>query len=208
MNTFKKASELIGAVDWDKVDGLVPAIIQNEITENVLMLGYMNQESIKKTYADNKVTFFSRTKQRLWQKGESSGNFLHFVSANLDCDQDALLIKVRPQGPTCHTGSETCFGDVDSVNANFLHQLEEVIQSRKVAPTAESYTSQLFSKGINKIAQKVGEEGVETVIAGLKESDEALTNESADLLYHLLVLLAERDVSLVQVLDILKARHN
>lgn len=200
-------NELAQKIDWQKVDGLIPAIVQDDSSLDVLMLAYMNAESLHKTFEDKKITFFSRTKQKLWQKGETSGNSLEFVSAKLDCDNDTLLLRAKPLGPSCHTGSETCFGERTSRNISFLYKLEQVIQSRKMNPDESSYTSELFKKGINKIAQKLGEEGVETVIAGLSENDESLISESADLIYHLLVLLASRDIELDQVIAKLASRQ-
>lgn len=194
-------------IDFKKGDGLVPAIIQDWSTNTVLMLGYMNEEALKITKAEGKVTFFSRTKERLWTKGESSGNFLHVKEIISDCDNDTLLIKAQPQGPTCHTGADTCFQESNSTNALFLHFLQDVIVERKKSTAEKSYTKLLFDKGINKIAQKVGEEAVELVIEA-KDSDEDLfKNEAADLLFHLLVLLEAKEVKLEAVIDVLKGRH-
>ena len=206
------ANELIKKIDWEKVDTLIPVIVQDTTSDDVLMLGYMNDEAIRKTFEDKKLTFYSRTKQRLWQKGETSGHFLEFVSVELDCDQDTLLVQANPHGPTCHTGNRTCFSDHKAATGrvddrDFLFTLEQIIRERKSNPLTESYTSELFGKGINKIAQKLGEESVETVIAGLNESDESLKAESADLIYHLFVLLAERDISLSDVIATLQKRH-
>ncbi|MCG8310873.1 MAG: bifunctional phosphoribosyl-AMP cyclohydrolase/phosphoribosyl-ATP diphosphatase HisIE [Cytophagales bacterium] len=194
-------------IDFEKGDGLVPAIVQDWSTNKVLMLGYMNEASLKKTRAEGKVTFYSRTKGRLWTKGETSGNFLHVKEIIPDCDRDALLIKADPQGPVCHTGTDTCFSETNKTNALFLHYLQTVIEERKASTAAKSYTKLLFDKGINKIAQKVGEEAVELVIEA-KDSDEDLfKNEAADLLFHLLVLLEAKQVKLGDVVDVLRERH-
>lgn len=192
-------------IDFSKGDGLVPAVIQDAQTLEVLMLGYMNEEAWKKTEAEKKVTFFSRSKNRLWTKGEESGNFLHVVSSHLDCDQDTILLLVNPVGPTCHTGSRSCFQT--EFNQNFLFQLERIIQHRIDFPSDESYVNRLRGRGINKIAQKVGEEAVETVIAALRETDMDFINESSDLLFHLLVLLKEKGMGLETVAKNLESRH-
>lgn len=188
-------------------DGLVPAIIQDAITSKVLMLGYMNQEALERTLAEKKVTFYSRSKQRLWTKGEESGNFLHLVSAALDCDQDTLLLKVHPAGPVCHTGADTCWNEENKDQQAFLTRLEQVIRDRKANPTEKSYTASLFAKGINKIAQKVGEEAVEVVIEAKDNNSELFLNESADLLFHYLILLQAKDFTLEDVINVLKERH-
>lgn len=194
-------------IDFEKGNGLVPAIIQDWSTNKVLMLGFMNEEALKKTRSEGKVTFYSRTKERLWTKGETSGNYLNVMEIISDCDQDTLLIKVDPIGPTCHTGSDTCFDESNGTNALFLHYLQDIIEGRKKSTAAKSYTKLLFDKGINKIAQKVGEEAVELVIEA-KDSDEDLfKNEAADLLFHLLVLLEAKEVRLEEVVDVLRARH-
>ena len=194
-------------IDFAKGNGLVPAVIQDWSTNKVLMLGYMNEEALKLTKTEGKVTFYSRTKDRLWTKGEISGNFLNVREIKADCDNDTLLIKVDPQGPTCHTGADTCFDESNSTNALFLHYLQDIIVDRKKSTAAKSYTKLLFDKGINKIAQKVGEEAVELVIEA-KDSDEDLfKNEAADLLFHLLVLLEAKEVKLEEVVDVLKKRH-
>ena len=194
-------------IDFAKGNGLVPAVIQDWSTNKVLMLGYMNEEALKLTKTEGKVTFYSRTKDRLWTKGETSGNFLNVREIKADCDNDTLLIKVDPQGPTCHTGADTCFDESNSTNALFLHYLQDIIVDRKKSTAAKSYTKLLFDKGINKIAQKVGEEAVELVIEA-KDSDEDLfKNEAADLLFHLLVLLEAKEVKLEEVVDVLKKRH-
>lgn len=192
-------------IDFDKGDGLVPVIIQHFATQRVLMLGYMNEEALAATHESGKVTFYSRSKERLWTKGETSGNFLVVKSMMVDCDNDSLLIKADPQGPVCHTGSDTCFAETDATG--FLQSLEQVIRDRKDNPVDGSYTNHLFEKGLSKIAQKVGEEGTEVVVAALAETNERLLNESADLLYHLLVLLQAKGLSLEQVESVLRERH-
>ncbi|AYD47119.1 bifunctional phosphoribosyl-AMP cyclohydrolase/phosphoribosyl-ATP diphosphatase HisIE [Arachidicoccus soli] len=187
-------------------DGLVPAVIQDVSTNKVLMLGFMNEEAVQKTQELKKVTFFSRSKQRLWTKGEESGNFLLLKDIKVDCDNDTLLIKATPVGPVCHTGADTCWNE-ENTNENFLEQLEKIIQQRKEAAADNSYVASLFKKGINKIAQKVGEEAVEVVIEA-KDNDEGLfLNESADLLFHYLILLNAKGYSLKDVTNILQQRH-
>lgn len=193
-------------VNFDKGDGLVPAIIQDAETRQVLMLAYMNKAALEKTQAEGRVTFFSRSKNRLWTKGETSGNFLNLVDLKLDCDQDTLLIRVNPVGPACHTGSDTCFNEVNQ-SSDFIAHLEQVILDRKNNPSEKSYTASLFKKGINKIAQKVGEEAVELVIEAKDDDKGLFLNEAADLTFHLLVLLAEKGYAWEEVLDILRARH-
>jgi phosphoribosyl-ATP pyrophosphohydrolase/phosphoribosyl-AMP cyclohydrolase len=189
-------------------DGLVPAIIQDKTTKNVLMLGYMNQEAFDKTVESGKVTFFSRTKNRLWTKGEESGNFLSVVSIQNDCDQDTLLIQVNPAGPTCHKGTDTCWGETNDPSYGFLSQLEEVIKSRREAGNSEnSYVASLFEKGINKIAQKVGEEAVEIVIEAKDNNDDLFLNEGADLLFHYLILLQAKGFTLQDIVKVLEGRH-
>ena len=195
-------------VDFSKSpDGLVPAIIQDAITNKVLMLGYMNQEALDKTLAEGKVTFFSRSKNRLWTKGEESGNFLQLKHAAIDCDADTLLLKVHPEGPTCHTGADTCWNEVNKDAASFLGSLEQVIRDRKQNPADKSYTASLFAKGINKVAQKVGEEAVELVIEAKDNNDHLFINEAADLLFHYLILLQAKGFTLEDVVTILKDRH-
>ena len=192
-------------IDFNKNGGLVPVIIQHYQTLEVLMLGYMNQEAWDKTQQEKRITFYSRSKRRLWTKGESSGNFLELLSWHLDCDQDTLLLKVNPIGPTCHTGSRSCFQT--EYNQNFLFQLEQIVQERYTHPQAGSYVDSLRKKGLGKISQKVGEEAVETVIAALSETETDFINESSDLLFHLLVLLREKDISLQQIAQNLESRH-
>ena len=198
-------------LDFDKMGGLVPAVIQDAQTSQVLMLGYMNQEAYDKTLKEGLVTFFSRSKNRLWTKGETSGHTLQLVSVDEDCDNDALLIKVKPNGPTCHTGDTSCFGEDASSKRvaaiQFIARLEEVIQQRKANPTEASYTNFLFDKGVNKIAQKVGEEAVETVIDAVAGKTDTMKGEAADLLYHLLVLLAATGLELADVVAVLEERH-
>lgn len=187
---------------------LIPAIIQDAITKNVLMLGYMNQDAVNKTLETNKVTFFSRSKNRLWTKGEESGNFLELVSMQKDCDSDTLLIQVQPQGPTCHKGTATCWGEENNANFGFLSQLETIIEARKLnAEASKSYVASLFEKGINKIAQKVGEEAIEVVIEAKDTNDNLFLNESADLLFHYLILLQAKGFKLKDVVTILKSRN-
>ncbi len=193
---------------WDKVDGLIPAIVQNAQSGKVLMLGYMNPDALNHTLKTGHVTFFSRSKQRLWTKGETSGHTLNLVAIQADCDQDTLLVQANPIGPTCHTGTETCWGeDAAEAPLAFIADLEQVIASRKGASPESSYTASLFARGTKRIAQKVGEEGVETALAATVNDDEETLNESADLLYHLLVLLQHQGLSLDQVVDVLKSRH-
>ncbi|OQD42886.1 bifunctional phosphoribosyl-AMP cyclohydrolase/phosphoribosyl-ATP diphosphatase [Croceivirga radicis] len=196
-------------IDFSKdKDGLVPAIIQDARTKNVLMLGYMNQEAFNKTQETGKVTFFSRSKNRLWTKGEESGNFLELVSMKVDCDKDALLVQVKPIGPTCHTGTDTCWDEENVANFSFLSELENVITSRKENKEDEkSYVASLFRKGINKIAQKVGEEAVETVIEAKDDNEELFLNESADLLFHYLILLQAKGYTLKDIEKVLIDRH-
>lgn len=181
-------------LDFSKNNGLIPVIIQNNETQQVLMLGYMNDEALQKTQQENVVTFFSRSKNRLWTKGETSGNFLHVVSIQEDCDSDALLIQVNPSGPTCHNGTTSCFAT--EPNISFLNELENVIENRIANPTSESYVASLFRKGINKIAQKVGEEAVELVIESKDDNHDLFVGEAADLLFHYLVLLQAKGLKL------------
>jgi phosphoribosyl-AMP cyclohydrolase / phosphoribosyl-ATP pyrophosphohydrolase len=187
-------------------DGLIPAVVQDAATLKVLMLGYMNQEALDKTLQEGKVTFYSRSKQRLWTKGEESGNFLALQEIRVDCDNDTLLIKANPVGPVCHTGTDTCWEE-NNVSNDFLGKLESIIADRKNNPSDTSYTSKLFAKGINKIAQKVGEEAVEVVIEAKDNDEKLFLNESADLLFHYLVLLSAKGYQLSDVLAVLKERH-
>ena len=188
--------------------GLLPAIIQDATTKSVLMLGYMNEEALAKTQDTGNVTFFSRSKNRLWTKGEESGNFLRLVSLKEDCDQDTLLIQVNPQGPTCHKGTDTCWETTNESSFGFLSQLEETIKARKTDDSDDSYVASLFRKGINKIAQKVGEEAIETVIEAKDDNEELFLNESADLLFHYLILLQAKGYSLQDISAVLEARSS
>jgi phosphoribosyl-AMP cyclohydrolase / phosphoribosyl-ATP pyrophosphohydrolase len=193
-------------LDFQKyADGLAPAIVQDADTQKTLMLGFMNAESFELTRLSGKVTFYSRSRKSLWVKGETSGNFLFVQKVLVDCDSDALLIKARPSGPVCHKGSDTCF-DEKNESDNFLLRLESVIKDRKASPKEGSYTTELFAKGLNKIAQKVGEEAVELVIEAKDSDDDRFKNEAADLIYHLLVLFAEKNIEFKDVLDVLEAR--
>ena len=196
----------IQTLDFDKTQGLIPCIVQDAKTNNVLMLGYMNREALDKTLAENKLTFYSRTKQRLWTKGETSGNYLHLVDVKIDCDNDTLLLKVTPQGPTCHTGSDTCFNELNKISG--LEFLEAIIQERKKNPKAGSYTNQLLDSGINKVAQKVGEEAVELIIEAKDNHKELFLNEAADLMFHYLLLLNAKGFKLQDVADVLHKRHS
>ena len=192
-------------IDFNKGEGLVPVIVQDNKTLEVLMLGYMNIEAYQKTLSEGKVTFFSRSKNRLWTKGEESGNFLNVVSISEDCDHDTLLVKANPIGQTCHKGNRSCFDT--KYNQNFIFELERIIEDRYSNPIEGSYVNKLRDKGLNKIAQKVGEEGVETVIAALNETENDLINESSDLIFHLLVLLKEKNISLETIALNLADRH-
>ncbi len=194
-------------VDFNKyADGLVPVIVQDNVTLKVLMLGFMNDEALQKTLDSKLVTFFSRTKKRLWTKGETSKNFLHLIEIRTDCDNDTILLKAKPAGPICHTGADTCFNEPNS-NLNFLDQLEKIIDNRKRNPEATSYTSDLFKKGINAIAQKVGEEAVELIIEAKDNDAKKFKNEAADLLFHYLILLNAKGYNLQDVIGILEERH-
>lgn len=195
------------ALDFNKMDGLIPAIIQDAQTKNVLMLGFMNEEAYQKTLADGKVTFFSRTKNRLWTKGEESGNFLNVVSIKEDCDNDTLLIKVNPVGPVCHTGADTCWQEENAVGVEFFGYLQEFINKRHAEMPEGSYTTSLFNKGVNRMAQKVGEEAVETVIEATNGTDEGLLYEASDLIYHLIVLLTSKGHRIEELAAELKKRH-
>ena len=194
-------------VDFAKGDGLVPAIVQDADTRQVLMLGYMNRDALAQTVSTKRVTFFSRSKNRLWTKGETSGNTLSMVSIRADCDDDTLLVQARPAGPACHKGSVSCFDDGDAPGLGFLARLVSVIASRRDSDPDKSYVASLLAKGPLKTAQKVGEEGVETALAGAAQDDAALREESADLLFHLIVLLESRNVALSDVIETLRGRH-
>ena len=194
-------------LDYDKMGGLVPAIIQDNVTRHVLMLGFMNEEALHKTIETGKVTFFSRTKGRLWTKGEQSGNFLYVKSIVPDCDNDTLLIKVTPAGPVCHTGSDTCFGEKNDDDFLFIQYLQDFIEKRKREMPEGSYTTSLFNSGINRMAQKVGEEAVETVIEATNGTDDRLIYEASDLLYHLIVLLTSKGYRIEGLARELKKRH-
>jgi len=195
--------------DWAKGNGLLPAIVQHWLSGEVLMLGYMNADALVQTQADGRVTFYSRSKQRLWMKGESSGNVLALKSIRLDCDADTLLIQAEPHGPTCHTGTSSCFGDSADVRPplGFLAELDALVAQRHVERPTGSYTTKLFDDGIRRIAQKVGEEGVETALAAVVQDDEALLGEAADLLFHLVVVLRARGLSLADAIAVLADRH-
>jgi phosphoribosyl-ATP pyrophosphohydrolase/phosphoribosyl-AMP cyclohydrolase len=192
---------------WEKMDGLLPAIVQDATSGKVLMQGYMNKEALNVTLESGKVTFFSRSKQRLWQKGETSGNTLDLVEIGSDCDNDSILALAHPQGPTCHTGKESCWFDNSPAKFTFLADLERVLAERKNADASSSYTASLYAKGIKRIAQKVGEEGVETALAATVHDKDELKNEAADLMYHLTVLLQASDMNLSDVFTVLQERH-
>lgn len=194
-------------IDFKKMDGLVPAIVQDALSGKVLMQGYMNEEALAKTKETKQVTFFSRSKNRLWTKGETSGNFMELVSIAIDCDGDSILVQANPIGPVCHTGSDTCFDEVNASKTVFIDQLRAIIKDRKNNPTDKSYTASLFAKGINKVAQKVGEEAVEIVIEAKDDNKELFMGEAADLLYHYLVLLEAKGYELDEVMDVLIDRH-
>ncbi|EHK5108667.1 bifunctional phosphoribosyl-AMP cyclohydrolase/phosphoribosyl-ATP diphosphatase HisIE [Vibrio parahaemolyticus] len=209
--SFKAAevSSLSERINWEKVDGLVPAIVQDFQSSQVLMMGYMNQDALAKTGEAGQVTFFSRTKERLWTKGETSGNVLQLVNISLDCDNDTLLVRVNPIGPTCHTGTTTCWdGDAQEESQMvWLHQLEQLLAARKSADPDSSYTASLYARGTKRISQKVGEEGVEVALAATSGDKAELVCESADLIYHLLVLLQDQGLSMNDVVNKLKERH-
>ncbi|EGQ7835948.1 bifunctional phosphoribosyl-AMP cyclohydrolase/phosphoribosyl-ATP diphosphatase HisIE [Vibrio parahaemolyticus] len=209
--SFKAAevSSLSERINWEKVDGLVPAIVQDFQSSQVLMMGYMNQDALAKTGETGQVTFFSRTKERLWTKGETSGNVLQLVNISLDCDNDTLLVRVNPIGPTCHTGTTTCWdGDAQEESQMvWLHQLEQLLAARKSTDPDSSYTASLYARGTKRISQKVGEEGVEVALAATSGDKAELVCESADLIYHLLVLLQDQGLSMNDVVNKLKERH-
>ena len=200
--------DVVETLDWAKGDGLLPAVIQHWRSGAVLMLGYMNREALAATRASGKVTFFSRSKQRLWTKGESSGNHLLLKSVHIDCDADTLLVRAEPVGPTCHRGTPTCFADAVDLPIAFLGELDALVEKRHAERPDGSYTTRLFDAGLHKIAQKVGEEGVETALAGVAQGDAELLGESADLLFHLLVLLRARGFGLPDVVSVLQSRHS
>ena len=197
----------IKKINWKKGNGLVPAIVQDASTEQVLMLGYMNAESLEKTQETGLVTFYSRSRKTLWTKGETSGNTLKYISIAMDCDQDTLLVRALPAGPTCHEGTVSCFGDKGPQGLGFLAKLESLIEERKTADPESSYTAKLLQGPLHKAAQKVGEEGVETALAAIAETDDGLVYESADLIYHLMVLLSAKDIKLADVIKELQTRH-
>ena len=199
-------SDFADKIDWAKSDGLVPAVIQDSATARVLMLGYMTREALAQTLESGHVTFFSRSRNRLWMKGESSGNVLTLVSAAVDCDGDTLLIQAMPAGPTCHTGDETCFG-APPADLGFLGRLGQIIDERAVAPSEESYVAGLLKRGVAKMAQKVGEEGVETALAAVLQSEDDFRNEAADLIFHLMVLLRGKNLTLATIAAVLEQRH-
>lgn len=201
----KASTDLVNALDWEKQQGLIPAVVQNHLSGKVLMLGYMDKAALEQTLATGDVTFFSRSKQRLWTKGETSGHTLKLVAIDKDCDNDSLLVQVLPNGPTCHTGTESCW--LDGQAHPFLNNLAELIASRKGQSPESSYTASLFARGTKRIAQKVGEEGLETALAAATHDKEELINEASDLIYHLLVLLEDQQLSLSDITANLLARH-
>ncbi|WP_338221970.1 bifunctional phosphoribosyl-AMP cyclohydrolase/phosphoribosyl-ATP diphosphatase HisIE [Algoriphagus sp. oki45] len=194
-------------IDFTKMNGLIPAIVQDALSGKVLMQGYMNEEALAKTQETGMVTFFSRSKNRLWTKGETSGNFLEVVSIAGDCDGDSILVKANPRGPVCHTGSDTCWDEENTSKTGFIDQLRAIIKDRKNNPSDKSYTASLFAKGINKVAQKVGEEAVEIVIEAKDDNKELFLGEAADLLFHYLILLEAKGYELDEVMDVLIQRH-
>jgi phosphoribosyl-AMP cyclohydrolase / phosphoribosyl-ATP pyrophosphohydrolase len=198
----------VDRLDWDKSNGLLPAIVQHYLTGEVLMLGYMNAEALAQTQASGHVTFFSRSKQRLWMKGETSGDVLRLKSIRIDCDADTLLVQADPQGPTCHKGTSSCFGDSAQPPLGFLAELDALVANRKTELPEGSYTTRLFNGGTRRIAQKVGEEGVETALAAVTQGDDELLNEAADLVFHLTVLLRARGFGLADVTQVLIKRHS
>ncbi|OTA16404.1 bifunctional phosphoribosyl-AMP cyclohydrolase/phosphoribosyl-ATP diphosphatase [Xenorhabdus vietnamensis] len=207
LTTRRLTTQEIEKLDWKKVDNLMPVIVQHATSGTVLMMGYMNQKALNVTLNSGKITFFSRTKQRLWTKGESSGHFLNLVEIYPDCDNDTLLALVNPVGPTCHKGTESCFAPAQTEWA-FLYELEQLLASRKNSPPDSSYTARLYASGTKRIAQKVGEEGVETALAATVNDREELTNEAADLIYHLLVLLQDQELNLSSIIRQLRERHS
>ena len=204
---MKVTQQTLAQLAWDKMDNLLPAIVQDAVTGKVLMQGYMNQDALTTTLESGKVTFFSRSKQRLWQKGETSGNTLDLVNISADCDADSLLVLANPNGPTCHTGAESCWFNGEVADYTFIGDLERILAERKNADPDSSYTARLYNKGVKRIAQKVGEEGVETALAATVMDTEELKNEAADLLYHLTVLLQACDMSMSDAISILRERH-
>lgn len=200
--------DAIDSLDWAKGDGLLPAIVQHWSSGEILMLGYMNREALAATRAGGRVTFFSRSRQRLWCKGETSGNQLLLKSLHVDCDADSILVRAEAVGPTCHLGTPTCFADAPALPLGFLSMLDALVEARQAERPAASYTTRLFDAGLHKIAQKVGEEGVETALAGVVQGDPELLGEAADLLFHLLVLLRARGLALAQVVELLQSRHS
>ncbi len=202
-----KPVDALDEADWEKVDGLLPAIVQHWQSGEVLMLGYMDREALAATRTSGHVTFFSRSRQRLWTKGERSGHVLELRSLDLDCDRDTLLVRAQPRGPTCHAGTPSCFAGAPPLPLAFLAELDALVAQRSVASPADSYTTRLFGSGLRKIAQKVGEEGVETALAAVAQDDAELLGESADLLFHLIVLLHARGLDLADVAQVLATRH-
>ena len=194
-------------LDFKKMEGLIPVVVQDDLSGKVLMLGYMNEEALAKTQESGRVTFFSRSKNRLWTKGETSGNFLEVISIQEDCDGDAILVKAKPLGPVCHTGADTCFQESNTSQTGFIDQLRAIIKDRKANPTEGSYTASLFAKGINKLAQKVGEEAVELVIEAKDNNRDLFLNEAADLLFHFIILLRSKECTLQDVMKVLEERH-
>ncbi len=204
---MKTCASLIKKLDWKKGTGLIPCVVQNMYSKEVLMLGYMSKESLQKTYATGRVWFYSRSRKKLWMKGEESGNYLQFLDARDDCDADTLLIFAAPSGPTCHTGNTTCFGNTYLSGYEIISDLLDIIRDRKVNPQAKSYTSGLFKQGLDRIIQKVGEESVEVVIAAKGRKKKRVIEESVDLIFHLFVLLREKDIEFIEVLEELSRRR-
>lgn len=198
----------IEKIDFEKLKGLVPAIIVDYLTKQVLMLGFMNQEAVTETIKKQKVVFFSRTKNRLWLKGETSQNYLNVISISTDCDNDTILVYAKPDGPTCHTGAKTCFAEVDENNVQFLDYLFNLVKQRKIEMPEKSYTTHLFEKGSDRIIQKVGEESIETVIAAKNRDKNEIVNEVSDLIFHLMVMLAEQEIELSEIVGNLEKRHS